>query len=141
MTELVAARVPEHMDVCTNSHLMLLLNRVVEQQHVIKMLHREAAETKAAAEEHAAETTAALSTALLGLETLSLKVDQTKQHKEHRDEIAKIQKAIGQIDANVQKQISGMATQMNGNMEKERVRVNTEFRRMSAYLPSQPVRK
>jgi hypothetical protein len=111
---------------------MQLLNRVVEQQSVIKTLHKDARDAKLLAE----HTSEALVAALVEIGALKSAAEKNvqKPSKEVTDELARMQQAIGTIERNAQKQLSAQAKDFNDKMERERLRVNGEFQKMAKFV-------
>ena len=132
MASLMAVKVPHHLEECATAHLMQLLNRVVEQQSVIKTLHKDARDAKLLAE----HTSEALVAALVEIGALKSAAEKNvqKPSKEVTDELARMQQAIGTIERNAQKQLSAQAKDFNDKMERERLRVNGEFQKMAKFV-------
>jgi hypothetical protein len=118
---LVAGAVEKHVQECHAAHSMLMLRRISEQQGVIKMLHRQAAEMRA-------ETK--LLTAGLATATATLSVLEARQGVEERHAIDKVNKRLdkmGGLEGAMQDRLNEVSAQITRNADAERNRVNLEF--------------
>lgn len=108
ITELTHRALPDHMETCTQSHLMLLLNRVVEQQSVIVATNNRvtAMETLTAAHVTAiAAIQGAISANTTALETAERRVLKTSH-----DEMGQMEKRLNRTSSSLQTEVNTLKT-------------------------------
>ncbi len=126
---LTACTVASHMESAHAAHSLLMLQRMNEQQGVIKGLHKQVNETRTELVAAAATLTGVLAT---------IEVMQAREGKDAMHEIGKVKKQVGDKLKDVENalgtRLQNVATQLSSNIENERIRVNTEFNKVAKAL-------
>jgi len=111
ITELTHRDLPHHLDTCMQSHIMLLLTRVVEHQQVIKSTNKKVI----ALETQSNTNTTLLATLQAGLAANVIAIEKHEKHtlKTLRDEMHALEKKHTKSENNLQTEVNAVKITCN----------------------------
>ena len=122
---LTAGAVEKHVLDCNASHSLLLLARIVEQQNVIKTLHRQAAEARNDAKTMAAGLAAATATVAI------LQASNGVDAAHGLDKVNKRVDKLASVESTLTSRLTEVSSLLTRNADIEKTRVNGEFAKVA----------